>query len=59
MKKLLSYSLEKPAEARQLVESLHDEMEHKKNDNIAFVDVHNKSNFPWVDVEPVVIEIED
>lgn len=39
-KKLLSYILEKPADARQLVESLYDELEHKKNDKIAFVDVH-------------------
>ena len=58
-KKLLSYILEKPADARQLVESLYDEMEHKKNDKIASVDARNKKKCPWVSVEPVVIETED
>ena len=59
MKKLRHYNLWKPEEAERLMDSLHDVMEHKKNDEIHFRDVHNKINPPWVTVEPVVIEIWD
>ena len=59
MKKLRYYNLWKPEEAERLLDSLHDVMEHKKNDKIHFRDVHNKINPPWVSAEPAVIEIWD